>query len=157
MPHRHALFRAARARGGAFGDVTAQQDPVATLIGQVNRFAGAATPVTYRVAETPYGVASGNLITVAPVAVVLYQRAATDSYNQYGDRGSAQQIEKANAGFADPTGFVSTNMAEVTGVIASFADSLGLPGPSGGGSDVSRTLLIVGGIALAVWMLSRGA
>ena len=156
MPHRHALFRAARARGGALGDTApaAPQDPIITLIGQVNRFTGSAPPLSYKVADAPFGLATGNLPIVAPVAVVLYQRAATDSYNQYGDRGSEQQIDKANAGFADPVGFVSTSMAEVTGLIAALADSLGLP--AAGGADVSRTtLLIIGGIALAAWMLSR--
>jgi hypothetical protein len=106
-------------------------------------------------ADLPYQVAAGNLASVAPIAVVIYQRAATDSYNQYGDRGSAQQIEKANEGFANPVGFVSTNMAEVTGMVAALADSLGLPSSGGSGSGMSRTLLIVGGIALAAWVLSR--
>jgi hypothetical protein len=158
MPHRHALFSAARARRGAFGDTgAAAQDPVLTLIGQVNRFTGSSAPAAYRMAETPFGLATGNLVTVAPVAVVIYQRAATDSYNQYGDRGSAQQIEKANTAFADPTGFVSTNMAEVTNMIASLADSLGLPAANGESNvpDMTRAALIVGGIALVAWMLSR--
>lgn len=156
MPHRHALFRAARARGAAFGD-TAPSDPVAALIGQVNRFTGPGVTAAYRVAETPFTVATGNLALIAPVAVVLYQRAATDSYNQSGDRGSAQQIDKANAGFADPTGFVSTNMAEVTNMIASLADSLGLADADGGqGADMTRAALIVAGIAFVAWMLSRG-
>lgn len=154
LPHRHALFRAARARGLGASDVMTPVDPVAVLISQVNRFTGPKAPAEYRVAPGPFQLASGNLGKVAPVAVVLYQRAATDSYNQYGDRGSALQIEKANKGFADPAGFVSTNMSEVTGLIANLADSIGLP-ESDGGSGMTRTLLIIGGVALAAWMLSR--
>lgn len=158
LPHRHALFRAARARGSALGDTAAPNpapDPVTALIAQVNRFTGAGAPTAYRVADAPFGVATGNLAIVAPVAVVIYQRAATDSYNQFGDRGSAQQIDKANTGLADPVGFVSTNMAEVTSVIAALADSLGLSSTPGA-AGVSRTFLIIGGIAIAAWLLSRG-
>jgi hypothetical protein len=138
------------------GDLSSATDPVSALIAQINRFTGAAAPISYRVADVPYPVASGNLALVAPVAVVLYQRAATDSFNQFGDAGSAAQIAKANQGFADPSGFVGKNMAEVTALITALASSLSLPSADGAlGNDASRMIFIVGAALLATWLLSR--
>lgn len=141
------------ARG--FGDVAAPAgDPVSVLIGQINRFTGSGAPASYRVADAPYPVASGNLSLIAPVAVVLYQRAATDSFNQFGDSGSAAQIAKANQGFADPPGFVTKNMAEVTTLITALANSLSLPA-SDGSDDSTRMIFIIGAALVAAWLLSR--
>ena len=136
------------------GDTTPAPDPVSGLISQINRFTGPDAPDGYRVADAPWGVASGNLALVAPVAVVLYQRAATDSYNQFHDAGSATQITKANAGFTDPSGWVTKNMAEVTTLITSLADSLSLP-MGAATSGTTSTVLIIGVLAAAVWLLSR--
>lgn len=138
------------------GDTTlpVAPDPVSVLVGQVNRFTGPAAPASYRIADVPFPVASGNLALVAPSAVVLYQRAAADSFNQFGDAGSAAQIAKANQGFADPVGFVTKNMQEVTSLISALADSLSLAS-TGAGEDTSRMLLIVGAFVAAAWLLSR--
>jgi hypothetical protein len=137
------------------GDTPAT-DPVSALIVQINRFTGPSAPASYRVADAPYQVASGNLALVAPLAVVLYQRAATDSFNQFGDAGSAAQIAKANQGFADPVGFVTKNMQEVATLIAALANSLALSTSSTDASDdPSRMLLIVGAILVAAWVFSR--
>lgn len=140
------------------GDATIlAADPLSVLIGQVNRFTGSAAPASYRVADAPYPVASGNLGLVAPVAVVLYQRAATDSFNQFGDAGSAAQIAKANGGFSDPAAFVTKNMTEVISLITALANSLSLPSADGFGlgDDASRMIFIVGAALLAAWLLSR--
>ena len=148
-------------RGSAMGDVPQASDMLSALAAQVNRF-GPSAPTGYQIAPRVFQLVAGKLdADLALSALLIYQRRATDSYNQFHDASSAQAITKANAGFSDPVGFVSQNMAEVTQVIGNFADAVGLPpaitttsGVLTGGLDTTTILLGVG-VALALWMATR--
>jgi hypothetical protein len=138
----------------AMADVEAS-GPVADLIRQLNRF-GPAAPAGLVFLSQP--LATGNVITpeVAIAAVTIFQRRATDAWNQFHDQGSAAAIDAANAAFADPVSFVTARLSEVTTAVAGFADASGLPGPQGSlAGDSSHALLIVAGIGLALWWLMR--
>ncbi len=147
--------RVARARGlrGAMGDVVAPAgDPAAGLVAQVNRF-GPGAPTGYQFVSEPFSLPMG--ISMATTALTIYQRRATDAYNQFHDAGSEQAIAAANAGYADPVAFITGHLAEVTQTLQAFADSLGIPpatsgippiGPDGGP-------ILIGAVILAVWWL----
>lgn len=132
------------------------------LAAQVNRF-GPGAPAGYQFAQKVFPLVVSRLdADLALTAILIYQRRATDAFNQFGDEGSAQAIAKANTGFADPVGFVSGNLAEVTQAVANFADSLGLPapvtlttGPVAATGLNSTTLLLGAGILAALWMVTR--
>jgi hypothetical protein len=135
-------------------------DPVSALTAQVNRF-GPSAPSNLRFAQQQYPITPVLDPAVAMAAVLIYQRRATDAYNQMGDRGSADAIAKANQGLADPVGWVTANLADVTQVIAAYGDINKLPpatlpdagtGMPGSGPDLS-TLLLIAGIGIAAWML----
>jgi hypothetical protein len=128
----------------------APTDPVAILSSQVNRF-GTSAPSGYQYVTTPF-LASGTVpLDLATVAITIYLRRATDSYNQFHDAGSAAAIVAANAGFASPVDFVTMRLADVTQTIGAFADSLGLP-PAGG--DAGGVPIWVIGVGLvAAWLV----
>lgn len=138
-------------------------DPVSQLAAQVNRFAGPSVPQAYRFMDQPIQVATGNLSAdLALHAVLIYQRRATDAYTQFHDTGSEQAINLANQGLADPVAFTSTRIANLTTVIGTFADSLGLPPAaqpgsdgSGGGDDNLTQFLVIAGVGLALWWMLR--
>lgn len=141
------------------GDGEAVSDAVATLGRQVNRF-GAKAPAGYQFATTPFPLDTGILAPdLALTAVLIYQRRATDAFAKFHDMGSEAAIAKANGGIADPVAFVTANLPEVTSVIASFGDSIGLPAATGGavmlGLDATALLLIAGG-AFGLWYMTRG-
>lgn len=146
---------------GALGAAETPPSQLAQLVSQLNRFttpeAATAGSASYRIATSPF--AAGNEVTmpIAIHAVILYQRAAADSYSQFHDRGSLQRLEFANQWFSTPVASVQANMIEVTNVIGALADSLGLPRPSKGGStgDTKTILLVAAGVGLAVWLFSR--
>ncbi len=135
--------------------------PWGALAAQVNRF-GAGAPAGYVFASQVYPVASGIPDPgLAVTAATIFQRRAADAYNQFADAGSAAAIARANQGLADPLGFVTANLAEVTSVIGAFADSLGIP-PAAGAAGATpgtiagvdtTTLLWIAGIGLALWAL----
>jgi len=142
--------------GNAIWDAIApfMGDPVGKLAAQVNRF-GAAAPAGYQYAATPF-VATGNLDpNLALVALTIYQARATSAYAQFHDQGSAQAIAAANAGFADPTGFVQSHISDVTQQIAGFADSLGLPPAAGDDVGDNTTLWVVGGAMAAYFLFAK--
>jgi hypothetical protein len=71
--------------------------------------------------------------------------------------GSQQAIAAANAGFADPVGFVTGRLTDVTRTLQALADSLGIP-PAAGGvvTDTglsSGTILLAAGILAAWWLM----
>jgi len=140
------------------GTIWGTSEPVAALVAQVNRF-GPAAPMGLQFASTPFQVASGNLDpAVAIAAVTIFQRRAAAAYEQFHDAGSLSAITRANNGFTDPVGFVTANLGEVTAAIAGYGDSLGLP-PASTGSIIgdlgSNKLLIVAGVGVALWLLTR--
>jgi hypothetical protein len=145
--------------GGAMGD-DAAASPYAQLAAQVNRF-GPGAPAGLQFTRTPFSLTTPTLDpSLALTAVVIYQRRATDAYDQFHDAGSAAAIAAANLGLMDPTAFVSAKLPEVTSTVASYADSLGLPAADGisipGLGQVSgMTLLLVAGAALAGYVLLR--
>ncbi len=122
--HTHSA-RCRHAGGRAMGD--AEAPSVATLAAQVNRF-GVAAPAAYRFVTTPYTASDTLTPALALTALTIYLRRATEAYASFHDEGSEQAIAAANAGFANPTGFVTNNLGAVTQAVALFADSLGLPG-----------------------------
>jgi hypothetical protein len=136
------------------------------LAGHVNRF-GPSAPAAYRFVDHALTLAGGKITPeLALAALAIYQRRATEAYNQFHDAGSEVAITRANTGFADPVGFVTANLPEVTAAVAGFADSLGLSaagstGPDGAGSGGviggidSQTLLMVAGGALVLWLVTR--
>lgn len=133
-------------------------DPIAILAAQVSRF-GPTAPAGYRVVAAPL-LATGNITPeLALAAVTIFQRAATDSYNQFHDQGSADQIARANKGFANPVVFVGQNLAEVTQAVGSLANALGLPvvsasgAPEGASDDAPSPVMFALAIALAIWVL----
>jgi hypothetical protein len=135
------------------GDV-AISDPVAALAAQVNRF-GTSAPEGYRFVTIP--VAAPMNPGLALTALTIYQRRATDAYNQFHDAGSEMAINAANAGFSDPVSFVTARLPEVLATIGGFADALGLPSnPTPGtgpeiGSPGGAVLLAAG--FLGFWWL----
>lgn len=150
--------------GGAMGDVAAAGDPGA-LVAQVNRF-NTQAPSGYQFVTEPFTAPVSVLgITLLPVslplatmALTIYQRRATDAYNQFHDAGSLQAIATANAGYADPVKFVTDHMAEVTQTLQAFADSLGIPPVPSEASTLDTgvstgTLLLAGGILVAWWLM----
>lgn len=152
--------------GRAMGDVgvAGGGDPLSALASQVNRF-GPAAPAAYQFTQKVFPLATGKLDPeLALIALTIYQRRATDAYNQFHDAGSEAAIARANAGFADPVTFVMANLAEVASAIGSFADSLGIAGASSStipglpgtiaGIDTTTILLAAGG-ALVLWMVTR--
>lgn len=143
----------------SLGDDTGLANPIATLAAQVNRF-GAGAPAGYQVVTTPFELDAVNLSpALALTATTIYQRRATDAYNQFHDAGSAQAIADANAGLSAPVGFVSTRMAEMISTISQFADSLGLPPAAGAGLrsliDPEHLPYAIGALALAIWLVTR--
>jgi hypothetical protein len=148
------------------GDVTADATP-ADLVAQVNRF-GPGAPSAYQFVTTPFTAPVALLgITLLPIgvglattALTIYQRRASDAYNQFHDAGSQQAIADANAGFADPVSFVTTHLGQVTQTLQAFADSLGIP-PAPGSATVSDTglssgtLMLAGGILAVWWLMER--
>lgn len=161
-----ALGQTVRAcgRGGAMGDVSPAPDTVSALVAQVNRF-DAKAPSGYQFVTEPFtappsffGVALLPIsVALATMALVIYQRRATDAYNQFHDAGSQQAIAAANAGFADPPGFVTDHLTDVTQTLQAFADSLGIAPPPGdtptNGGGSSGTLLLVAGVLAAWWWM----
>jgi hypothetical protein len=138
----------------------------ADLAAQVNRF-GPSAPSGYQFVTEPIPAPLTALgvtllpisVGLATIALTIYQRRATDSYNQFHDTGSSQAIAAANAGFADPVGFVTSNLNTVTQTLQAFADSLGIPAAAAATSpadDSSGTLLLVAGAALVAWLLLGG-
>lgn len=151
-----------RGPGGAMGDVGGSAS-VADLVAQVNRF-GAGAPTGYQFVTEPFTAPPAMFgisllpmsIGLATIALTIYQRRATDAYNQFHDAGSQQAIAAANAGFVDPVGFVTGHLADVTHTLQAFADSQGIP-PAGDDAAADTggaggALLLAAGI-LAVWWL----
>lgn len=132
-------------------------DPVVRLAQQVNRF-GPKAPVAYRFSDREFPLASGKIAPdLALAALLIFQRRYTDAYNAAHDQGSANAIQAANEGFADPVGFVTSNLAAVTQAVALFGDSLGLPapdGPASGSGGIPTALYVVAG-ALILWGVMR--
>lgn len=137
------------------GDVSVGGTSVADLANQVNRF-GAGAPSGYQFVTTPFptplapfGIQILPLdIGLATMATTIYQRRATDAYNQFHDQGSLNAINKANAGFADPVSFVTNNLADVVTTLRAYADSLGIP-PATSDTAVSDTGVSSGTLILA--------
>lgn len=148
-----------RGHGYAMGDAApAPVDPVVRLAQQVNRF-GPQAPAGYRFADREFPLASGKISPdLALAALLIFQRRSTDAYNAAHDQGSANAIQAANEGFADPVGFVTSNLATVTQTVALFGDSLGLPAPAGpgaaAGGGIPTALYVVAG-ALILWGVLR--
>jgi len=149
---RSARYAVARGMGDS---VPPGATSFADLAAQVNRF-GPDAPAEHRLVLTPF-LATGTLDSgLALTAITIYQRRATAAYDQFGDRGSALEIERANEGFANPVVWVTTHLAEVTQAIAGYADSLGLPGGAAGSGGLSTTmLLLLAGVGLAIWFVGR--
>lgn len=157
-----AAWRRAQGRGGrAMGDVGSGVT-AADLAAQVNRF-GPSAPAGYQFVTAPltpppavFGISLMPLgVDLATVALTIYQRRATDAYNQFHDTGSQQAITAANAGFADPVTFVTGHLAEVTQTLQAFADSLGIPaaGDGSAAAGISGGPLLIGAAILALWLL----
>jgi len=159
LPGGHAGLRAGRPMGDVISDLTdfftLSSGSVAALAAQVNRF-GAQAPSGYQFVTTPI-VATGNLdVGLATVALAIYQRRATDAYNQFHDQGSAQAIQVANQALGDPVSYVGAHMADVTQIIQAFGDSLGIPPAAGdatSGGPSTQTLLWLAGLGLAIWWM----
>lgn len=135
---------------------------VTDLADQVNRF-GAGAPSGYQFVTTPFSAPPAPFgiqllpldIGLATMATTIYQRRATDAYNQFHDQGSLNAINKANAGFADPVTFVTNNLADVVTTIRAYADSLGIPPATSdapGDTGISTGTLILAALA-AAWFL----
>lgn len=151
--------------GAAMGDTgPADGGSVSALVDQVNRF-GPGAPFGYQFVTEPFTAPPEPFgirllpisVGLATIALTIYQRRATDAYNQFHDNGSQQAIAAANAGFADPVTFVSGHLAQITSTLQAFADSLGIPATSGAPSEAqdgisTGTLAIA---ALAAWWLLR--
>lgn len=157
---RSARVGARRGVLAAMGDVIATAvapSGVATLIAQINRF-GADAPAALQFVQQPFPVATGILAPdVALVALTIYQRRAADGFARFHDAGSQSAIAAANQGFANPVGFVTAHIADITQTLAAYADSVGLPGPAvavaetGTGIDTSA-LALAAALGLAIWL-----
>lgn len=137
-------------------------DPVAKLIGQVNRF-GPDAPVGLRFVATPYPLATGNIPPAVAVSAVqiLYAR-ARDAVLKFGDKGSIDLMKAAEAGLKDPVGYVTKNLEAVTNQLAIFGDAAGLGASKisvvGKVADMLKSplaLAALGGGLLLFWVTTR--
>lgn len=150
-----SIVRLAHARSGrrggrgrrALGDTTVTLSPVDQLALQVNRF-GPGAPAAYQFHTTAFATGNPLDLDLASTAMLIYQRRAIDAYAKFADPASSALIANANAGMADPVAWVSAHLADVTGVVKSYGDSVGLPGVSGG--SITDTLTASGPLGLPV-------
>lgn len=108
------------------GAFESTKDPTAILIAEVNRF-GPSAPPALQYVKVLFPLATGNVPpAVAVAAAWIYHRRAQDAVLQFADKGSADLVRRASAAIADPQGFVTKNIAEVTQTIKGYADANGL-------------------------------
>lgn len=124
-------------------------DPVAVLVATVNRFAGPTFPL-----------ATGKVpAAVATMAVTYLQQSLITAIAAIPDPSTAAQLNAVNAAFADPTSYVTANLASVTARLAGYADSLGRPpanlNPGSLSSSSVATAFAIGGVLLVAWMALR--
>lgn len=136
----------------ATGDVA--KDPVARLIAEVNRF-GPSAPETYRYVTTPYPLATGNVPpAVAVTAAQIFWRRVQDALVK--DPSAASLVPHAKQALANPGAYVSANLPEVTAMVKSYGDFVGLP-PAQGTTSVFgfpiNTVAIVVAIGAAMFVL----
>lgn len=146
-------------RGGrAMGSDEVPRTPIVDLIAQVNRFTRAG-----KFGTTIYPLATGNLSPdVARTAIIIQQTRLITAQAQIPDSGTALAIAAATKGLSDPVGYVTGNLAVITGSIAGYADAQGMPAASyaadgGSPAGLSGTMLIGIGVAAvaAFWFFTR--
>ena len=127
---------------------TIQLTPVDQLALQVNRFTAGA-PAAYLFHAAPFATGNPLDLDLASTAMLIYQRRAVDAYAKFADAASAKLIANANAGMADPVGWVGAHLAEVMSVIKGYGDSVGLPPAAGDG--VLSQLSTSGPLGIPYW------
>lgn len=130
------------------GDTTVAISPVDQLALQVNRFTGDA-PAAYLFHAAPFATGNPLDLDLASTAMLIYQRRAMDSYAKFADAASAKLIANANAGMADPVGWVGANLADVITVVKGYGDSVGLPAADG--ASMLDKLSTSGPFGIPVW------
>lgn len=124
-------------------------DPNTLLRSQVNRFLSPLTPAALQLGTTPVAPTGPLDLQTATYAAVIYQRRATDAYAADPTQGA--MVDRANSALADPLGFVSANIDEVTQTVMTYGDLNGVPPASISGTILgipTTYVLAAGALAL---------
>lgn len=142
-------------------------DQANALIAQVNRFMGSDVPAAYRLtgmAASSYPTNGTLTPDVAMAALILFQRRAADAYSSATDAttkaGAQMMIAQADSGFADPLGFVTSNIGPVTSTLTTYGDLHGVAKAQSTttilGSSVDTTTIAIGAaVVAALWLFAR--
>jgi len=142
--------------GGAGGSGKSS-DQVALLQAQFNRFVGAAaSPLAYTIPIPVNGVLDLN--TTLRAMTILTVRAADILKLAQGATAAQYRpiLIEASTHMADPD-YVAAHLADITAMVGLYADSLGLPPPTGTRFTAFNYKLaaIIGGVGLLFWWSSR--
>ncbi len=96
---------------------------------QLNRF-GPDAPADVRFLKEPLPVTGVVDMGTGIHAILVVQKRAADAFATYHDNTSRDVLAAANAGFADPVGFVNANLPDVLTVVTNYADAKGIAAPS---------------------------
>lgn len=131
-------------------------DKINALRAQVNRYMGPKAPAAYRLSELVLPTTGPIDMALAIHALTIFQRRAAEVYPI--DKVAGQQmIEAANAGYANPVAFVTSNFDNVLRTVAVYGDLHGLP-PGATTAPFMKGLtlpIMVGGGLLALWWITR--
>lgn len=142
---------------GWLGDVGASRTPVDDLAAQVNRF-GPTAPEPHRIAPISFATSGQTAVTMelAVPAIVIAHRRANEAYIRFGDQGSLQAIDAISAGYANPVGYVTSHLVELTSTLRAYGDSLGLPVAAVEGEmfGIPTTYVLIG-VAFALMLMFK--
>lgn len=105
--------------------LSAENDPIAILRAQINRFRGPDAPKAFRYGATKFPATGPLDAEVAFAAVLLNSRRAYEVFQR--DPSLKSFLDRASQGWASPVKFVSDNLAEITKTIAIYGDLNGVP------------------------------
>jgi hypothetical protein len=137
------------------GDVAASRTAVDELAAQVNRF-GPTAPEPHRIAPIRFATSGQTAVTMelAVPAIVIAHRRANEAYVRFGDQGSLQAIGTITAGYANPVGYVTSHLGELTSTLRAYGDSLGLPAAVAESEVLGiPTTYVLIGVALVLMLL----
>ena len=151
----------------AFGDVSAigapsGTDPALYLRAQLNRYtiAGGAPATNFQIAPDALPLTTTIDAATASRALFVLGRRAGAAYKQFPQDAATKALLSTYAtAWANPIGYVTTNLMAVIDVVRLFADLLGLPPAKGvpqmvgGFAMTTERMVLVGAAAFAAYHL----